>query len=163
MNFHSRQIELQSLASRTINDPILDKLLNLKYTPYIKIIRNYQENEKGKVIVDKYYFVISFLSDKGCDIKEPKSSIINGKLLFDIIVETPEPTEDTFSQVIIDADQFPDIIKSIRKNLSLDYIVKISFGKKNEENKFLFGGSNSGGGTTEPYDIFPPGKILDKK
>jgi len=70
-----RNIEVQKLSSRPVNDILLDNLLNLKYTPYIKFVYNKEDK-------DKPYFIVSFLSDKGSKVTSIKTIVSKNKLIF---------------------------------------------------------------------------------
>ncbi|WBX77955.1 hypothetical protein PG911_06780 [Tenacibaculum ovolyticum] len=154
---HSRTINLENTFSRTPINP-LDELFNLKNTPYIKFIHH-----KDK---DKYYFVVTFLSNKNCKINEVNETISNGKLNIDIKVDTSNAdlSSDVIIQSLFDIDQLETITyamisDAVKNKLDFNYIFTISYGTLlNKGNEFIISGTNSVGGNTNPSDPYPPAK-----
>jgi hypothetical protein len=147
----SRNVTTQDIPSQTST---LDKLLNLKYTPYTKMIHHTDE--------DKYYLVVGFLSGRGSEIFSTSNSIKNNKLYIDIEVYTgnADESEYTLSQIIFNTkEDLKNVSDVIRNGINIDYVVTISHGNKtNKENNLIYQGSNPGGGTTNPQDPYPPAK-----
>lgn len=151
---YKRNIEIQKLSSRPVGPKItLDKVLDLKYTPYIKFV--YHTDEK------KYFFIVSFLSDKGSKITDITSTVINSKLHFNIIVDTSSiiKSVDIFSQVMIDLDDEGIDINfrnDIKNKKNINYLINIKYDNTFASiSKLPLGGSNSTGGTTDPFEEVP--------
>jgi hypothetical protein len=149
---YSRSASTDDIYGQVTLNP-LDELLNLKYTPYTKIIHH-----KDKT-VDEYYIVVCFLSGKGSEIRETSNTILDGKLCINIEVFTGNADESSchLSQVIFNTDDIKEISNIIRNNITVNYVVTISYGHKiDKSNKLMRAGSNSGGGVTDPADPYPP-------
>ncbi len=159
---HSRNTSTQDISTRVTLNP-LDKLLNLKYTPYTKMIRHEEKTPW------EYYLVVCFLSGKGSEIFNTSNEVKNGKLYINIEVYTGNANEAdyTLSQVIFNTDdiiireqpEIRNLSNIIEDGIDIDYVVTVFYGKKsNNENSLIFDGENLAGGTTNPQDPYPPAK-----
>lgn len=145
---------------RNSTNQVDNSLIDIKNTPYIKVIEN-QKNE--------FFFSVLFLSNKGSEVVKTSTEKIDNVIVIDIYVNTKIQTEEiTLHQYLFNADNIivdnnSNLGNLLRRNLHFKYIVNIfhadEIKKDSDYSSFAFGGSNSAGGTTDPVDKYPPGFV----
>jgi hypothetical protein len=159
MKYHSREISVQKLSSRPSRNKPLDALLDLKYTPYVRFIHHLEKEPDGSIKVDNHYFVVNYLSNKNSKIINTFNTFNSGKLYINIKIDTSNSDEhtDIFSQIMFGSDEFDiNIRNDVRNNKSISYIVNIIYSDKIDSgNNLVDAGTNSSGGTTDPFEEVP--------